>query len=176
MLKWLGRVLGFGAEAGPSRRALGWRVQAPDPAVRRHAAEQLATVAEPWACDLLLVLFKDLIADVRTAAKVALQQKGTAATAVLIKALEDGDPKVALPAAELLGASKDLDAVRPLLLVMKFGTTEVRAAATRALVSYGKAAIPGLMLACEDPDPWTRTRGDEILSAIRAAESAAPPA
>lgn len=174
MLNWLGRVLGFGGEAGPSRRALGWQVQAPDPGVRCHAAAQLANVAEPWACDLLLVLFKDLIADVRTAAKAALQQKGAAATAVLIKALEDGDPKVAVPAAELLGASKDLDAVRPLLLVMKFGSLEIRAAATRALISYGKAAIPALMLACEDPDPWTRTRGDEILKAIRESEKAAP--
>lgn len=175
MLNWLGRVLGFGAEAGPSRRALGWQVQAPDPAVRRHAAEQLAGVAEPWACDLLLVLFKDLIADVRAAARDALQKKGTAATGVLIRALEDADPKVAVPAAELLGASKDLDAVRPLLLVMKFGSLDIRAAATRALVSYGKAAIPGLMLACEDPDPWTRTRGEEILKAIRETENAAPP-
>ncbi|HEY1189565.1 MAG TPA: HEAT repeat domain-containing protein [Gemmata sp.] len=174
MLTWLARLLGFGTGSGTSRRSLAWQAGAPDPEVRRRAAEQLATVTEPWAGELLFALFKDMIPDVRTAARAALQHQGTAATAVLVRALESADPKVAVPAAELLGAGKDLDAVRPLLLVMKFGAPEVRAAATRALISYGRAAIPGLMLACEDPDPWTRTRGEEILAAIRAAENPSP--
>ena len=100
---------------------------------------------------------------------------GAAATEVLVKALEDADPRVAVPAAELLGELKDLDAVRPLLLVMKFGSVEIRAAATRALIAYGRSAIPGLILATQDPDPWTRMRGEEILAEIRAAENTHPP-
>jgi HEAT repeat protein len=132
-------------------------------------------VNEPWACDVLLALLKDMIAEVRDAARAALRQQGPAATATLIRALEDADPKIAVPAAEMLGDLKDLDAVRPLLLVMKFGSVEVRAAATRALIRYGKSAIPGLILATQDPDPWTRTRGEEILADIRAAALAAEP-
>lgn len=175
MLNWLARVLGLGAPSGTDRRSLTWQAHAPDAEVRGRAAEVLGGVPEPWACDLLLALFKDLIAEVRGAARGALRRQGTAATAVLISAVEDANPQVAVPAAELLGELKDLDAVRPLLLVMKFGSPEVRAAATRALISYGRSAIPGLLLACEDPDPWTRTRGEEILAAIRLAENTAPP-
>jgi hypothetical protein len=63
--------------------------------------------------------------------------------------------------------------VRPLLLVMKFGSVEIRAAATRALIRYGRAAIPGLMLAIQDPDPWARTQGESILATIQANERAA---
>jgi HEAT repeat protein len=172
MLKWLSRLL-----AGPdpqSHHALSRRVRSPEPEVRRKAAEVLGGIAEPWACDELFVLLKDVMPEVRDAARAALRQQGTAATAVLIRALEDADPKVAVPAADLLGELKDLDAVRPLLLVMKFGSVEIRAAATRALVRYGRSAIPGLVLACHDPDPWTRTRGEEILAEIRALENAAP--
>ncbi|AWM37947.1 hypothetical protein GobsT_39850 [Gemmata obscuriglobus] len=175
MLRWLARTLGVGIATGANQRSLTRQVHAADPGVRRRAAELLATVPEPWAADLLLVLFKDMIAEVRAAARSGFQHQGTAATAALIKALEDADPRVAVPAAELLGEWKDLDAVRPLLLVMKFGAPETRAAATRALIRFGRAAIPGLLLACDDPDPWTRTRGEEVLAAIRLAEHTGPP-
>jgi HEAT repeat protein len=132
----------------------------------------LGEITEPWACDELLILLKDMLPEVRESAIASLRHHGTAATAVLIKALEHADPKIAVPAAELLGELKDLDAIRPLLLVMKFSSVDIRAAATRALISYGRAAIPGLMLAIQDPDPWTRMRGEEILNEIRAAENA----
>jgi len=172
MFQWLVRRLGGEPK---SQRVLAARVRSPEPEVRCAAAETLGEVAEPWACDELLVLLKDVMPEIRAAAVVALRRHGTAATAVLIRAVEDADPKVAIPAADLLGELKDLDAVRPLLLVMKFGTIEIRAAATRALIRYGRSAIPGLTLATQDPDPWTRTRGEQILAEIRAAENAAPP-
>jgi HEAT repeat protein len=173
MLKWLAQWLGIG---GPTT-SRGVREQArhSDPEQRRRAAVTLGTVRDPWACDDLLLLVKDMMGEVREAARASLRMQGTAATAVLIKALEDANPRVAVPAAELLGELKDLDAIRPLLLVMKFGSIEIRAAATRALISYGRSAIPGLILATQDPDPWTRMRGEEILAQIRAAENAAPP-
>jgi HEAT repeat protein len=172
VLKWLTRWL---AGTDPqSHYALSRRVRSPEPEVRRKAAEVLGGIAEPWACEELFVLLKDVMAEVHDTARAALRQQGTAATAVLIRALEDADPKVAVPAADLLGELKDLDAVRPLLLVMKFGTVEIRAAATRALIRYGRSAIPGLILACQDPDPWTRTRGEAILAEIRSLENAAP--
>jgi HEAT repeat protein len=171
MLGWLARQF---APGPPSRRALARRVRDPEPQVRLEAAAVLSGVAEPWACDELLVLMKDVFPEVRDAARDALRRHGPAATSALVQALEHGDPKVAVPAADLLGELRDLDAVRPLLLVMKFGTVEIRAAATRALIRYGRAAIPGLILATRDPDPWTRTRGEEILTEIRASEH--PPA
>ena len=167
MFKWLTRWL---AATGPqSQWALTKRVRSQEPEVRKRAAEALGGVTEPWACGELLVLFKDVFAEVRDAARDALRRQGVAATAVLVQALEHADPKVAVPAADLLGDLKDLDAVRPLLLVMKFGTVEIRAAATRALIRYGQTAVPGLILATQDPDPWTRMRGEEILAEIRAA-------
>ena len=174
MLGRLARWLGVGGTM--SARGLREQVYDPEPEVRRRAAERLGAVSEPWACDELLALLKDMMPEVRAAARDALRKHGTAATAVLVRALEDADPKVAVPAAEVLGELKDLDAVRPLLLVMKFGSIDIRAAATRALIRYGKAAIPGLILATQDPDPWTRMRGEEILAEIRAAHPPAPPA
>src|SRR5687768_14189416 len=161
MFKWLARWFGVG---GPTS-ARGLREQAHDaePDQRRRAAEQLGAISDPWVRDELLLLLKDMVSEVREAARAALRQQGPAATGVLIKALEDGDPRVAVPAAELLGEFKDEAAVRPLLLVMKFGSVEIRAAATRALIRYGRSAIPGLILATQDPDPWTRMRCEEIL-------------
>src|SRR5262249_7073378 len=144
-----------------------------EPEQRKRAAEALAAINEPWACEELLRLLKDMVGSVRDAARDSLRKKGTAATSVLIKAVEDADPRIAVPAAELLGDIKDLDAVRPLLLVMKFGSVEIRAAATRALIRYGRSAIPGLMLAIQDPDPWARMQGESILADIQANERAA---
>ena len=176
MLKWFKRVLG--ADGHISQRAIAARVRASDPDLRRQVAEHLGGITEPWVCDELFVLLKDMMPEVRDAALNALRRQGPSATTVLIQALEYADPKVAVPAADVLGELKDLDAVRPLLLVMKFGSPETRAAAFRALISYGRAAIPALALALQDPDPWTRTRGEEILAAvresIRAQENTAP--
>jgi HEAT repeat protein len=174
MFKWLSWWL---AVTGvKSRRVVSAHVRSPEPEVRRKAAETLGEITEPWACDELLVLLKDMMQEVHEAALNSLRRHGTGATAVLIKALENGNPKIAVPAATLLGELKDLDAIRPLLLVMKFGSVDIRAAATRAFISYGRAAIPGLLLAIQDPDPWTRMRGEEILAEIRAAESVSAPA
>jgi HEAT repeat protein len=170
MFKRLAGWLGLGPPTG--RRLLS-QARRPEPEERRRAAEALGGVGQPWACDELLALLKDLVPSVRFAALDSLRQQGTAATGVLVKALEDADPRVAVPAAELLGELKDLDAVRPLLLVMKFGSPEVRGAASRALVQFGRAAIPGLMLALRDPDPWTRSQGESVLAAIQADERAA---
>src|SRR5258707_41379 len=110
MFKWLARWL---AATGPkSQWVLTKRVRSQEPEVRRQTAETLGGVAEPWACDELLVLLKDVFPEIGDAARDALRRQGSAATAVLIQALEHADPKVAVPAANLLGELKDLDAVR----------------------------------------------------------------
>src|SRR5262245_30754711 len=174
MFKALARWLGLGAPT--SARGLREQAHDPDPEQRRRAAEQLGAISDPWVRDELLLLLKDMMSEVREAARAALRQQGPAATGVLIKALEDGDPRIAVPAAELLGEFKDEAAVRPLLLVMKFGSLEIRAAAIRALIRYGSAAVPALEAATKDPDPWARMRGEEILADIRAAAANAPSA
>jgi HEAT repeat protein len=173
MISWLARWLGLGGPTTP--RGLREQAHDPEPEQRRRAAEQLGAISDPWVRDELLVLLKDMIADVRNAAREALRRQGAAAVGVLIKAVEDSDPRVAVPAAELLGDLKDPTSVRPLLLVMKFGSVEIRAAAIRALIRYGAAAVPSLEAAIKDPDPWTRMRGEEILAEIRAAQQATPP-
>jgi HEAT repeat protein len=172
MFNWIARWLGVGAPGTP--RGLREQAHDPDPEQRRRAAEQLGAISDPWVRDELLRLLKDMISEVRQAAREALRRQGPAATGVLVKALEDGDPRVAVPAAELLGELKDQAAVRPLLLVMKFGSLEIRSAAIRALIRYGPAAVPALEAATKDPDPWTRMRGEEILAEIRAAAPALP--
>jgi HEAT repeat protein len=171
MFKWLAGWLGVGEPT--SGRGLREQARNTEPEQRQRAAEALGAINEPWACDELLMLLKDMVGSVRDAARESLRKKGTAATSVLIKALEDADPRLATTAAELLGDLKDLDAVRPLLLVMKFGSVEIRAAATRALIRYGRSAIPGLMLAIQDPDPWARMQGESILAEIQTNERAA---
>jgi HEAT repeat protein len=170
VLKWFAQWLGLGGPSTP--RGLREQAHDPDPEQRRRAAEQLGAISDPWVRDELLILLKDVFAEVRDAAREALRKQGTAATGVLVKALEDSDPRVAVPAAEVLGDLKDPMAVRPLMLVMKFGSVEVRAAAIRALIRYGQAAVPALEAATRDHDPWTRMRGEEILADIRAAAGA----
>jgi HEAT repeat protein len=167
MFGWLAQLLGLGSPS-PERRL---QKQAHDiePEQRRRAAEQLGTVNEPWANDVLLALLKDMIPEVRDAAREALRKHGPGAVRVLLLALEHAEPKVAVPAADMLAELKAPDAIRPLLLVMKFGSVEIRAAAIRALIRYGAAAVPALELAQQDPDPWTRRRSEEILADIRAA-------
>lgn len=172
MFNWLAQWLGLGAPSSP--RGLREQARDPDPEQRRRAAEQLGTISDPWVRAELLHLLKDMMSEVREAAREALRRQGPAATGVLVKALEDGDPRVAVPAADLLGELKDQSAVRPLLLVMKFGSLEIRSAAIRALIRYGPAAVPALEAATKDPDPWTRMRGEEILAEIRAAAPAPP--
>jgi HEAT repeat protein len=175
MLGWLARWLGLGNPA--TGRGLREQARDPEPDQRRRAAESLGAVAEPWACDVLLRLVQDAIPEVRDAARAALHRQGAAAVGALVKLLDHADPKMAVPAAEMLGQLKAPEAVRPLLLVMKFGALDTRAAAIRALVRYGAAAVPALEVATQDPDPWTRMRSEEILADIRAALPApAPPA
>ena len=169
MFRWFARWLGLGKPT--SARGLREQVRDDDPQQRRQAAEALGSVTEPWACDDLLLLVKDMIAEVRDAARASLRRQGVAAVPVLVKALENGDPQIAVPAAEMLGELKHPDAVRPLLLVMKFGSLEIRAAAIRTLIQYGSAAVKELEAATQDPDPWTRMRGEEILAEIRALEA-----
>ena len=174
MLKWLAQWFGLGSPCSP--RGLREQARSTEPEQRRRAAEQLGAVSDPWVRDELLILLKDMFAEVRDAARESLRRQGAPAVGVLVKALDDSDPKVAVPAAEILGELKHPDAVRPLLLVMKFGSLEVRAAAIRALIRYGPAAVPALEAAVQDPDPWTRMRGEEILADIRAAAATPTPA
>ncbi len=122
---------------------------------------------EPWAREQLLGLLKDTIGSVRDAAREALRKQGVAAVDVLLKALDHADSKVAVYAAERLGELRAPEAIRSLLLTLKFGAVEVRAAAIRALIQYGTAAIDAINAARSDPDPWARLRLDEILNAIR---------
>jgi HEAT repeat protein len=172
MLGWLARWLGLGRPT--TGRGLREQARDTEPQERLRAAEQLGTASEPWACEELLRLLQDMIPEVRDAARASLRTQGAAAVPVLVKALEHADPKIAVPAADMLAELKAPDAIRPLLLVMKFGALEIRAAAIRALIRYGSAAVPALELAQQDPDPWTRMRSEEILAEIRA--TLTPPA
>ncbi len=167
MLKWLACWLGVDKPDSP--RAIAEQASDPEPEQRVRAAKALAAVPEPWASEQLLGLLKDAVDTVRDAAREALRKQGAAAVNALLKALDHADPKIAVYAAERLGELKAPDAIRPLLLTLKFGAVEVRAASIRALIDYGSAAIAALEAARTDPDPWTRLRVDEILSAIRVA-------
>lgn len=170
MFRWLGRWFGLGAPM--SRRGVRDQVRDSVSEQRRQAAVTLGTIDEPWALDDLLVLVKDMVGVVREAARESLRKKGADAVPVLVKALEDADRQIAIPAAEMLGDLKHPDSIRPLVLVMKFGTVEVRAAAIRALIQCGSVAVPELTAAARDGDPWSRGQAEAILDAIRANETA----
>ena len=165
MRKWLARWLGLGQPN--TSRAIAEQAADSDPASRAKAAESLATVPEPWAREQLLNLLKDTIGAVRDAAREALRKQGVAAVDVLLKALDNADPKIAAYAAERLGELRAPEGIRSLLLALKFGAVEVRAAAIRALIQYGTTALEAILAARSDPDLWARLRLDEIVTAIR---------
>ena len=139
------------------------------------AAEQLGAVNESWACDELLALLKDTIPEVRDTAREALRKQGAVAVGVLVKALEHADPKIAVPAADMLAELQAAARRGPSALARH----EVRVGRDPRGHSCGWSATrrrlcPRLQWR-QDPDPWTRMRSEEILADIRATLPAPAP-
>jgi HEAT repeat protein len=85
----------------------------------------------------------------------------------LVKALRDStDPQVRQYAAYLLGKAQSPRAIQPLIEAMADFDKEVRAQATLALSSIGKAAVAPLAEAMKEPKWETRYRAAEALGKI----------
>ncbi|MGA2917258.1 HEAT repeat domain-containing protein [Methanoregula sp.] len=85
----------------------------------------------------------------------------------LVKALHDStDPQVRQYAAYLLGKAQSPRAIQPLIEAMADFDKSVRAQATLALSSIGKAAVAPLAEAMKEPKWETRYRAAEALGKI----------
>lgn len=131
---------------------------------REAAAAALATSTEPWAGDVLLQLLVDSHTPVRAAAREALRTRGPAAVPELLRGLSHADQELALVSAELLGGVPSADVVGPLVLALKFAPRPVQLAAKRALTKLGALAVPALLAARDEPQPWIRQQVNEILA------------
>ena len=85
----------------------------------------------------------------------------------LVKALKDStDPQVRQYAAYLLGKAQNPRAIQPLIEALADFDKSVRAQATLALSSIGKAAVEPLAVAMKEPRWETRYRAAEALGRI----------
>jgi HEAT repeat protein len=85
----------------------------------------------------------------------------------LVKALKDStDPQVRQYAAYLLGKAQNPRAIQPLIEALADFDKSVRAQATLALSSIGKAAVEPLAAAMKEPRWETRYRAAEALGKI----------
>jgi HEAT repeat protein len=94
---------------------------------------------------------------------------GARAEQILLRGLDDPDPKLREAAADSLGKIGGVPAVKSLTAVLlKDKEAAVRAAAVRALGDIGdaNAAIP-LLRALEDPDPYVRRAADDALGRLQ---------
>jgi HEAT repeat protein len=131
---------------------------------REAAAVALGTSTEAWAGDVLLRLLTDSHTPVRVSAREALRTRGVVAIPELLKGLNHADQEVALVSAEVLGDVKSADVVDPLILSLKFASRPVQLAAKRSLAKLGALAVPALLAARDEPQPWIRQQVNEILA------------
>jgi HEAT repeat protein len=173
MWGWLRRL--FGGSAGPRLRVLLRQVRDADPETRRQAAVQLGAVADPRAMEELVSLLQDTHTTVREASAASLRQFGVTTFPALRRGLDHANPDIARVAAELLGELRQVEAVEPLLIALKYSARPVQLAAKRALVQCGGLAVPFLEAARTEPQPWVRQQIEEILGQIEPGNTSAQP-
>lgn len=106
-----------------------------DPLVRNYAAVNLGQTGDKQAIKPLAKALKDEEQDVRKAAKESLIQ-------ILIKTLDDEDPRARATAAKALGQIGDKRAVKPLAKALKDEEQGVRTAAKEGLTKIQKKLGP----------------------------------
>jgi bilin biosynthesis protein len=97
-------------------------------------------------------MLRDPLYLARQNAQAALEQIGSPAVEAVIALLGDGDASVRGRAAELLGQTGDVRAVRPLTRALSDQDLWVRRASRKALEKKGRLIIDQLIVALKDED------------------------
>jgi HEAT repeats/PBS lyase HEAT-like repeat len=116
-----------------------------------QAAQALVSIGEP-AVEPLINMLRDPLYLARQNAQAALEQIGSPAVEAVIALLGDGDASVRGRAAELLGQTGDVRAVRPLTRALSDQDLWVRRASRKALEKKGRPIIDQLIVALKDED------------------------
>jgi len=144
-------------------RRLARQARSQDAAQRRQAAATLAQSHTAPAVQLLAELFRDPDPSVAEVAGEGLLSSGPLALEPLLTALHGSNPQEAERAAKALGRLGDRRATAPLLAALKFGSHELRLAATRALETLPDLELEHLLAALADTYPYVKNTAGEIL-------------
>lgn len=162
MLRWIFRLF----EPWTTQGKLSRLARSTDATTRQDAANQLAQVREMWASQALLQLLADTHTPVRESARQALANHGASATPVLIEGLKHSNENIAVTSAGLLGELRQIESIKPLIVILKYATRPAQLAARRALEQCGEVARPELTQSMTETHPWVRKQITEILEAI----------
>ena len=142
-------------------------VATPQPVQPVRAAQP---AAEPDAAAIarLIAALDDDAKETREQARRDLVEIGPPAVEELIDALDDGELRVRIGAAEALGALKDPRAAEPLVELFPEPSRELWGAVFHALSAIGSPAVPALLDGLENTDSNARWKAVHLLGAIRA--------
>lgn len=147
----------------PDRIAKG--LESTDPAERRTAAQQLATLPAALAKPLVLKALGDEDNEVRiTAAKASARFKLPGASDIVAAWLVESDARLRLAACEVIRSSPTEKSVTALGRVLSDPSQEVRAAAAQAMGRSGSADAVSLLLGhLDDTSPEVRA---EVVTSL----------
>lgn len=183
------RVFGFAwvavMLAAPAASALVWpdvpeRVErglsSPDPATRRLAARDLATLGGGRAGPLIVKAMADTDVDVRlAAADSAIRLRTPEATEIALAWLGDRETRLRIAACEIARAMPTPKAVAPVARTLGDVDPQVRLACADALGASGSPeAIPPLAGKLDDPTPNVRIQVARALAKIQDPRAVVP--
>lgn len=148
----------------------------PDPASRRVAARDLATVGSARATPLVLKAMADTDAEVRAfAAQSAIRLKVAAATDVAVQWLGERETKLRASACEVAHAMPNPRSVQPLARALGDADPVVRAACADALGASGSPeAVAPLSGKLDDGTPNVRVQVARALARLGDARAVVP--
>jgi HEAT repeat protein len=178
-------VCGGAASPGESKAGLVWpdvpeRIErglsSADPASRRIAARDLATLGGRRATPLVLKALNDTDVEVRlAAAQSAMRLRVTEATEMVAQWLGEREARLRISACEVAHAMPDTRVVQPLARALGDSDPAVRAACADALGASGTPeAVAPLSGKLDDPTPNVRSQVARALARLGDARAVVP--
>ncbi|MBX3234299.1 MAG: HEAT repeat domain-containing protein [Labilithrix sp.] len=151
-------------------------LSSPDPATRRIAARDLASLGGARATPLVLKAMNDGDVDVRlAAAQSAIRLRVQGATDIAITWLGERETRLRVAACEVAHAMPNPRAVQPVARALGDSDQQVRFACADALGSSGSAeAIAPLAAKLDDPTPNVRVQVARALARLGDARAVVP--
>jgi HEAT repeat protein len=151
-------------------------LSSPDPATRRVAARDLATLGGGRAGPLILKAMADADVDVRlAAAQSAIRVRTPEATEIALTWLGDRETRLRIAACEIAHAMPSPKAVAPVARALGDTDPQVRLACADALGASGSPeAIPPLAGKLDDPTPNVRIQVARALAKIQDPRAVVP--